>query len=33
MRNSVSTLGIFFVYIIGFVIGLLVIKFFKQKGK
>lgn len=33
MRNNVDGEGIFFVYIIGFVIGLLVIKFFKQKGK
>lgn len=33
MRNSVSTLSVLLVYVIGFIIGLLVIKFFKQKGK
>jgi len=33
MRNSVSTLSVLLVYVIGFIIGLLVIRFFKQKGK
>lgn len=33
MRNSVSTLGVLLVYILGFIIGLVVIRFFKQKGK
>ena len=33
MRNHVDGFGIFMVYVIGFVIGLCIIKFFKQKGK
>lgn len=33
MRNHVDALGIFIVYIVGFIVGLFVIKFFKQKGK
>lgn len=33
MRNHVDGFGIFLVYVIGFIIGLCIIKFFKQKGK
>lgn len=33
MRNHVDGFGIFLVYIIGFIVGLCIIKFFKQKGK
>jgi hypothetical protein len=33
MRNSVSALSVLLVYILGFIIGLCVIRFFKQKGK
>lgn len=33
MRNHVDGIGIFLVYIIGFVIGLCIIRFFKQKEK
>ncbi len=33
MRNHVDGFGIFMVYVIGFIIGLCIIKFFKQKGK
>lgn len=33
MRNHVDGMGIFLVYLIGFIIGLIVIRFFKQKGK
>lgn len=33
MRNHVDGFGIFMVYVIGFIVGLCIIKFFKQKGK
>jgi preprotein translocase subunit Sss1 len=33
MRNHVDGMGIFLVYVIGFIIGLIVIRFFKQRGK
>ena len=33
MRNHVDGLSIFIVYLVGFIVGLFVIKFFKQKGK
>lgn len=33
MRNHVDGLSIFMVYVVGFIVGLFVIKFFKQKGK
>jgi preprotein translocase subunit Sss1 len=33
MRNHVDGFGIFMVYIIGFIIGLIIIRFFKQRRK
>ena len=33
MRKHVDGLSIFMVYVVGFIVGLFVIKFFKQKGK
>lgn len=33
MRNHVDAKGIFIVYIVGFIVGLFVIKFFKKKEK
>lgn len=33
MRNHVDGISIFLVYLVGFVVGLFVIKFFKKKEK